>query len=207
MRVSGEVVLFTGYAGALLVIACALDALARHTHARSDRYRTAGFRYHPDHDAWVCPQDQMLWPTLYDEQRQLMRYRAKPSVCNACPVKSACTSSPHGREITRPTQPWPHSEAARFHRGLVLVLIGLAILLLAIMLVRHHQPGDLVVIVVALVASTALAQRFTEHFRRAPAGFPVANASTGLRLTPPSRTVWASDRRNAGDARNARDGR
>ena len=38
----------------------------QHSHARSERYRTAGFRYHPEHDAWVCPQDQMLWPTLYD---------------------------------------------------------------------------------------------------------------------------------------------
>ncbi len=109
MSVSPEVVLFTGYAGVLLIVACALDRLARHSHARSDRYRTAGFRYHPEHDAWVCPQDQMLWPTLYDEQQRLMRYRAKPSVCNACPVKPDCTSSPHGREITRPTQPWPHS--------------------------------------------------------------------------------------------------
>ena len=47
---------------------CGLDWLARHSHARSERYRTAGFRYHPQHDVWVCPQDQMLWPARYDEQ-------------------------------------------------------------------------------------------------------------------------------------------
>ena len=87
----------------------------------------------------------MLWPTAYDERQQLMRYRAQPSVCNACPVKADCTSSPHGREITRPTEPWPHSEAARFHRGIVLVARrprGAAARRSSTML-RHHQPGDL----------------------------------------------------------------
>jgi hypothetical protein len=141
----------------------------------------------------------MLWPTLYDEQAQLMRYRAKPSICNACPVKRSCTSSRHGREITRETQPWPHSEAARFHRGLVLVLVGLAGLLLMLMVVRNHQPADLAVLIGPLVACGILAHRFTEHFRRTPSGFPLATSSTGLRVTPPSRTGWASDRRK--DAR------
>ena len=184
MTVSPSVILFTGYAGVLLAVAVALDRLARHSHARSDRYRTAGFRYHPQHDAWVCPQDQMLWPTEYDERQRLMRYRAKPSVCNACPVKADCTSSPHGREITRPTEPWPHSEAARFHRGIVLVLVGLAALLPVVDDVRHHQPGDLAVVVAPLAASGLLAHRFTDHFRRTPAGFPAATAATGLRVTP-----------------------
>jgi hypothetical protein len=192
-----EVVLFSGYATALLLLACALDRLAQHSHARADRYRTAGFRYHRDHDAWVCPQDQMLWPVQYDQHKQLMRYRAKPSVCNACPVRSDCTTSPHGREITRPTQPWPHSEAARFHRGLVLVLIGLAASMLIVTALRHHQPGDLGVIVGPLTCAALLAYRFTDHFRRTPAGFPTPTAATGLRVTPPSRTVWASNRRDA----------
>ena len=55
MTVSPEVLLFACYAAFLLLAAAALDRLARHSHARSDRYRTAGFRYHPEHDAWVCP--------------------------------------------------------------------------------------------------------------------------------------------------------
>jgi Transposase DDE domain len=193
MSVGLEAVAFTGYACALLLAACALDRLARHSHARSDRYRTAGFRYHPEHDAWVCPQDQMLWPIGYDEQARLMRYRAKPTVCNACPVKSSCTSSPHGREVTRETEPWPHSEAARFHRGLVLVLIGLAATLLMVVVIRHHRPADLALVLVPLVASGALAHRFTDHFRRTPAGFPAVPPGSGLRITPPSRSRWASD--------------
>jgi hypothetical protein len=50
VTVSPEVLLVTGYAVFLLVVAVALDRLARHSHARSERYRTAGFRYHPQQD-------------------------------------------------------------------------------------------------------------------------------------------------------------
>ena len=53
-----------------------------------------------------------------------MRYRAKPSVCNTCPVKSTCTTSDHGREISREIDPWPHSEAGQFHRGIACVDSG-----------------------------------------------------------------------------------
>ncbi len=191
---SPEVLLFACYAGFLLAVAVALDRLARHSHARADRYRTAGFRYHPVHDVWVCPQDQMLWPAGYDEGRRLKSYRAKPSICNACPVKDACTGSHRGREISMPTEPWPHSEAARFHRGICLVLVGLAALVATVGLVRHHQPVDLVVAAVPLAAAGVLGQRFTDHFRRTPAGFPAATAATGLRVAPSSRTRWGSDR-------------
>lgn len=196
MSASPELVLSVGYACCLLVFAVGLDRLARHSHARSERYRTAGFRYHPQHDLWVCPQDQVLWPALYDEHRQLMRYRAKPSVCNACPVKRDCTSSPDGREITRSTQPWPHSEAARFHRGIVLVLTAIAALLLVTAALRHHQPVELFLVAPPLTATALLAHRFTDHFRRTPAGFPLATPATGLRVAPPSHTTWASDRRH-----------
>ncbi len=109
----------------------------------------------------------------------MMTYQAKPSICNACPVKADCTSSHHGREISVPTEPWPHSEAARFHRGIVLVLVALAALLAAVTMVRYHQPEDLAVSVVPLVAAGLLGHRFTDHFRRSPAGFPVATVAIG----------------------------
>jgi hypothetical protein len=195
VTVAPETLLLAGYSVFLLAVAAVLDRLARHSHARADRYRTAGFAYRPEHDVWVCPQDQMLWPSRYDEGHHLMRYRAKPSVCNACPVKRSCTSSDHGREISVPTEPWPHSEAARFHRGIVLVLVALAALLAAVAMARHHQPAELVVAAVSLAASGVLGHRFTDHFRRAPAGFPDATVATGLGVAPTSRSGWASDRR------------
>ena len=119
-----EVVLAAGYAGLLIAGAFVLEWLSAHTHRRSLRYRTAGFAYDEDHDHWQCPEGEHLWPHEFDDERRLVRYRAKAHVCNACPRKGACTDSDHGREIVRPLDPWPHSEAGRFHRGISLLMVG-----------------------------------------------------------------------------------
>jgi hypothetical protein len=184
-----EVILAAGYAVFLLGAAVGVDRLARHAHQRSDRYRTAGFRYHPHHDAWVCPREEWLWPAEFDPDRRMVRYRAKPSVCNACPVKAECTSSPHGREIVRALDPWPHSEAGRFHRGVALMLIGLAALILVLEMTRHHTLIALAVLAVPLALTGALGWRFLDHLRHTPAGFPNPTPSTGLRLTPTDHTA------------------
>ena len=113
-----DVWLVTAYSGFLVVVAYAFDLLARRVAVRSQSWRHGSFTYHPDHDAWVCPEDQWLWPTTFDPEQRTMRYRAKPSVCNSCPVKQDCTTSAHGREVVRQIDPWPHSEAGRFHRGI-----------------------------------------------------------------------------------------
>ena len=72
---------------------------------RAADWQTGGFTYHADHDAWQCPKDEWLWPTSFDPANRVMRYRARPAVCNTCPVKADCTSSPHGREISRHVDP------------------------------------------------------------------------------------------------------
>lgn len=185
---SPEVIWAAGYAVFLLGAAVALDRLARHAHKRSDRYRTAGFGYHPQHDAWVCPRQEWLWPAEFDPDRRLVRYRARPSVCNACPVKADCTTSPHGREIVRALDPWPHSEAGRFHRGVALMLISLAVLILVVEGARQHTLIALAVLAVVLALAGALGWRFLDHLRHTPAGFPDPTVSTGLRLaTRPER--------------------
>ena len=102
----------------LIAIAWCFDEMARRVSRRAARWRTGGFVYHPDHDAWVCPQDHWLWPTSFDPQHRVMRYRASPVVCNSCPVKSDCTTSEHGRELSREVDPWPYSDSGRFHRGI-----------------------------------------------------------------------------------------
>jgi len=187
-----EVVLIGGYAVLLLVVAAALDWLAQHTQQRTERFRTAGFRYLPQHDAWTCSEDAMLWPMEYDEEHHLMRYRAKPSVCNSCPVKPSCTSSTDGREVTRALAPWPHSEAGRFHRGMSMVLVGAAAVLLLVAAARHPELSTLVLAVPMLFA-VLLGVRYSAHFRAAPANFPEPTPATGLRVTQTSRTRWGSD--------------
>jgi hypothetical protein len=187
-----EVVLVGGYSVVLLVVAFVLDWMAQHTQRRSERFRTAGFRYLPQHDAWTCSEDAMLWPMEYDKERHLVRYRAKPSVCNACHVKPGCTSSTNGREVTRALAPWPHSEAGRFHRGMSMVLVGCAAALLLVAAVRHLEPSTLV-LGVPMLFTILLGIRYSAHFRAAPANFPAPTPSTGLRVTQDSRTRWGSD--------------
>jgi hypothetical protein len=187
-----EVVLVGGYAVLLLAVAFVLDWLAQHTQRRSERFRTAGFRYLPQHDAWTCSEDAMLWPMEYDQENHLMRYRAKPSVCNSCQVKPACTSSTNGREVTRALAPWPHSEAGRFHRGMSMVLVGCAAAMLLVAGARHLEPSTLV-LAVPMLLTVLLGVRYSAHFRAAPANFPEPTPATGLRVTQSSRTRWGSD--------------
>jgi hypothetical protein len=189
-----EVLLVGGYAVVLLAVAFVLDWMAQHTQRRSERFRTAGFRYLPQHDAWTCSEDAMLWPMEYDKEHHLVRYRAKPSVCNACHVKPGCTSSTNGREVTRAVAPWPHSEAGRFHRGMSMVLVALAGVLLVVAGVRHPQPATLV-LAVPLLFTILLGIRYSAHFRATPANFPAPTPATGLRMTQTSRTRWGSDAR------------
>ena len=136
----------------------------------------------------------MLWPMEYDKEHHLVRYRAKPSVCNSCHVKPGCTDSSEGRELTRAVAPWPHSEAGRFHRGMSFVLVGLAALLLLVAGVRHPQPATLVLVLPMLFAGW-LGIRYSAHFRATPANFPAPTPATGLRVTQTSRTRWGSDAR------------
>ena len=177
---SAETVLATGYALALALGVGALEWLSAHTHRRAMRYRTAGFEYDEQQDAWVCPQGEHLWPHEYEHERRLVRYRARPQVCNACPAKDMCTDSDDGREIVRSLDPWPHSEAGRFHRGMSLVLIVLALLVLVVAAVRNHAPGELAVVAGALSVCLLVGRLLLRDFVRHPAGFPMPSPSHGL---------------------------
>lgn len=125
--VAGTTWFAVGYAATLLLVAFLIDLMARRTATSVERQRSGGFRYHADHDAWLCPEDQWLWPRSFDPDNRVMRYRASPTVCNACPVKDTCTTSAGGREVQRHVDPWPASESARFHRGIACTVAVLAV--------------------------------------------------------------------------------
>jgi hypothetical protein len=174
-----EVLLLGGYAAFLLLAAVALEWLSAHTHRRALRFRTAGFTYHEGLDAWQCPEGEHLWPHELDHERRLVRYRARAHVCNRCPVKPACTDSDRGREVVRPLDPWPHSEAGRFHRVLALVLVVLAALVLVVEASRHHGAATDVVLLLLLLAATGFTGRWLARDLQAhPANFPSRRAST-----------------------------
>jgi hypothetical protein len=177
-----EILLAAGYAGFLTCGAFVLEWLSAHTHRRSLRYRTAGFAYDSTHDHWRCPEGEHLWPHELDRELRLVRYRARAHVCNACPSKVRCTDSDHGREIIRPLDPWPHSEAGRFHRVIALLMIGLSSLILLVEVARHHAPPEAAVLLGLLALIVLAGRRLLRDLRLNPANFPPATASQGLRI-------------------------
>jgi hypothetical protein len=177
MNVHFEVWLAAGYAVFLLGVAVGLDRLARLSHVRSERYRTAGFTYHPTHDAWICPEDQILVRSEVDHERRLVRYRGRPRICNYCPSKTECTDSEEGREVVRAMDPWPHSEAGRFHRGISLAVALVAGLILAAEAFRNHAPQELAILGPTLAVVALTTWRLHSAFRASPANFPVPRAA------------------------------
>jgi hypothetical protein len=177
MTIHPEVLLAVGYAIFLLGVAFGLDLLARHSHARSERYRTAGFTYHPAHDAWICPEDQILLRSEVDHGRRLVRYRARPQICNHCPAKTECTDSDEGREVVRAMDPWPHSEAGRFHRGISLAVALIAGLIVAAEAIRNHASLELAVLGVVLAVVGLAAWHLQAAFRATPDNFPTPRAT------------------------------
>jgi Transposase DDE domain len=169
---TSEAVIAASYTGLLLAIALTIDWLSAHTHRRSLRYRTGGFEYRRHEDLWVCPEGEHLWPHEVDHHRRIVRYRAKAHICNGCTLKERCTDSDEGREIVRPMDPWPHSEAGRFHRVISLTLVVLAALIAAVALTRNHAPADSAVLGALVVVSVFMVRLLARDLRRHPANFP-----------------------------------
>lgn len=164
--------LTAGYALVLVAVAWSFDAMARRASARAAQWRTGNFAYHPEHDAWVCPRDQWLWPTSFDPKHRVMRYRALPVVCNSCPVKSSCTTSDHGREISREVDPWPHSDAGRFHRGIACAVAGFGVVLPVATLIASHSFADLLVLGSAVTIVAIAGLPLARHLWNTPSNAP-----------------------------------
>ena len=169
---SAEVLLAAVYAGSLALGALALDRLSGHTHRRALRFRTAGFTYDETHDHWLCPEGEHLWPRELDRERRLVRYRARAQICNACRSKHRCTDSDEGREIVRPLDPWPNSEAGRFHRVIALLMLLLGALVLVVALARHHTPAEAALLLGLLAGTVLVGRRLLGDLRAHPAGAP-----------------------------------
>lgn len=146
-----EVLLAAGYALLLVGVAAVLEWLARHSHRRSERYRNSGFVYHRKLDVWECPTGHHLTRVETDFDRKIARYRAPAHKCNVCHCKKDCTDSETGRELESRLDAWLQSELRRFHRGISLTLLLLAVIILAVEMFRHRTPRDWVVLVMLLL--------------------------------------------------------
>jgi transposase len=66
---------------------------------RTPYYGKSAFTYDAEHDRYLCPQGTALSRHRAKYTQGLIEYRADGRICNACPVKVACTASDHGRSI------------------------------------------------------------------------------------------------------------
>ena len=137
-----EPLLATGYALLLIAFAAAMEWMGRHSHRRADQYHIGGFRFHRHADHWECPHGARLERAEIDNDLRVIRYRAPAQTCNGCPIKTRCTDSDTGREISISLDPWLSSAIGRFHRGISLALLALAALIMTIELLRHDHGRE-----------------------------------------------------------------
>jgi hypothetical protein len=159
-----EVVMAAGYAIFLAGVAFVLEMLARHSHQRSEHYRNSGFVYRRQMDLWECPAGRQLVRVETDYQRNVVHYRAPAHACNACSLKMNCTDSDDGRLLESRLDSWVESELRRFHRGISLVLLLLATVILMAESVRYADPRDLLVAGTLLLAVGAAEMKLLASF-------------------------------------------
>ena len=70
--------------------------------------------------------------------------------------------------------PWPHSEAGRFHRGISLAVVLIAGPVLAVETLRNHSPLELAVLAAVALAVVLTAWYLHAAFRASPANFPTS---------------------------------
>ncbi|QNE89004.1 hypothetical protein H0194_07925 [Corynebacterium incognita] len=166
-------ILAAGYGLFLLAVGWGFDLMAQKTANRTTDMHSGTFRYLEEHDAWQCPEDQWLWPSSFDPENRVMRYRATPTVCNTCPVKETCTVSSHGRELTRQLDPWPHSDSGHFHRGIALAVVCMGYLLPLSSLITNHATSEiLLTAAVCLVLTGAGVIPLARHLWTTPSNAP-----------------------------------
>jgi hypothetical protein len=141
-----EVILAGGYALLLVGVAVILEIVARHAHHRSEHFRNSGFTYKKNMDVWECPTGHHLTREQTDFERKIALYRAPAHKCNACHCKKDCTDSDDGRLLESRLDAWLQSELNRFHRGISLALLLLAVLILATEMFRHQELRDWMVL-------------------------------------------------------------
>ena len=152
--------LAVAYALLLLGAAAAFEWTARRVHRRAQAYKTAGFTYEHELDRWRCPTGNVLRRHASDHHRVHAIYRAEAHVCNSCALKTNCTDTHDGRALEVTPEAWVGSTMERFHRGMSLVLVLLAELILVIAYVTHPRPMLLLAFGVLAAIGMRLGQRF-----------------------------------------------
>lgn len=94
----------------------------------------------------------------------MVTYRAPAHVCNACHCRGNYTDSEDGRRIKHRLDSWLQSELRRFHRGISVVLLLLAGLILAAQMSRQDTSADWLVILGLLLPIATFGTRLLTVF-------------------------------------------
>jgi hypothetical protein len=173
-----EVLMASGYALFLMLVALVLEWLAKHSHRRTEQMRVTGFKFKSELDKWECPTGQLLHRHSVDHVNKVVRYRAIGHICNCCHKKPDCTDSDDGREIEHRVDSWVQSEIRRYHRGISLTILLLAALILLPQLYWFRQPRDLMLVGCLLAAVSALGLRLLSGFRSSEAAVQGLNSQS-----------------------------
>lgn len=94
---------------------------SRKHHQKEVGFRKSDFVYNQKTDTYTCPDGQTMEVELVFKKKNNRRnYRVKryaTRMCEGCPLRASCTTSPHGRKIERPNhQPNVERNNARVKR-------------------------------------------------------------------------------------------
>jgi hypothetical protein len=106
-----------------------------------------GFAYDAEFDRYECPQGEWLTLQTFDDRNKLAIYKAPASSCNAC-MKKFCTPHDDGRHVYRSLAEFHETDVGRFHRGLSLIILGVALAFSAGgLLAWWNQPGEWLLVI------------------------------------------------------------
>ena len=104
-----------------------LEFLAKVHFHRAERYAHPGFAYDTELDRYECPQGELLTLDTFDGRNKLAIYKAPASTCNECVLKEFCTPHADSRHVYRALAEFHETDVGRFHRGLSLLILGVAL--------------------------------------------------------------------------------
>jgi hypothetical protein len=135
----------------------ALEFLARAHFHRAQRYAHHGFAYDVALDRYECPQGELLTMQTFDDRNKLAIYKAPASSCNACMLKTFCTPHNEGRHVYRALVDFHETDVGRFHRGLSLIILGVALAFsMGGMLAWWNKSGEWLLVIATGISLTLL---------------------------------------------------
>jgi len=94
-------VALSGIASQAPTIGCSCSTYALTRRCGTPFFGKGKFVYDAGQDAYRCPQGELLPRRKTKHTEAEVVYRAEAATCNACVVKSQCTTSEHGRIVHR----------------------------------------------------------------------------------------------------------